>query len=75
MTGEKIGDAYDALVVEAHHIEPFTQSLNNDASNIIILSPNYHRIVHKTNAEFDFKTLSYKFPNGLVEKVKVNKHL
>lgn len=75
MTGEKIGLEYDANVVEAHHIEPFTQSLNNDASNIIILSPTYHRIVHKTKAEFDHKSLSYKFPNGLVEKVKVNKHL
>ena len=38
MTGEKIGNEYNALVVEAHHIIPFTESLNNDTSNIIILS-------------------------------------
>lgn len=36
MTGERIGSEYDALVVEAHHIVPFTQSMNNDTSNIII---------------------------------------
>ena len=40
MTGERIGDSYSALVVEAHHIIPFTESMNNDTSNIIILSPN-----------------------------------
>ena len=75
MSGERIGDIQNALCVEAHHIIPFTQSLNNDYSNIIILSPSYHRIVHKANPVFDHKTLSFTFPNGLVEKIKLNKHL
>lgn len=60
---------------EAHHIVPFTQSLNNDTSNIIIVSPDYHRIIHKAKPEWDCKKLSFKFPNGLQERVKVNKHL
>lgn len=34
MTGEKIGDRYAVEVVEAHHIKPFTESLNNDTANI-----------------------------------------
>lgn len=75
MTGERIGSEYDALVVEAHHIIPFTQSMNNDTSNIIIISPNYHRIIHKAKPEWNCKKLSFKFPNGLLERVKVNKHL
>ena len=75
MTGEKVGDEYNALVVEAHHIIPFTISLNNDTSNIIILSPSYHRIIHKAKPEWDSKNLSFTFPNGLVETVKLNKHL
>ena len=75
MTGERIGDAYDALVVEAHHIVPFTESMNNDTSNIIILSPSYHRIIHKAKPEWDKKNLAFCFPNGLIEKVKLNKHL
>ena len=75
MTGDKIGEPYCANVVEAHHIIPFTESMNNDTSNIIILSPNYHRIIHKTNAEFNRKQLAFVFPNGLIEKVKLNKHL
>lgn len=61
--------------LEAHHIRPFTESLDNDTSNIMILSPNYHRIVHKANPHFNRKTLSFEFSNGLIEKVKLNRHL
>ena len=31
----------------SHHIDYFTRSQNNDSTNIIIISPNYHRIIHK----------------------------
>ena len=72
MTGEKVGDEYNALVVEAHHIIPFTESMNNDTSNIIILSPSYHRIIHKAHPSWDSKNLEFIFPNGLIEKVKVD---
>ena len=75
MTGEKVGDEHNALVVEAHHIIPFTESMNNDTSNIIILSPSYHRIIHKAKPVFDRPSLSFHFPNGLVERVKIDKHL
>ena len=75
MTGEHIGEQYGINVVEAHHIRPFTESLDNDTSNIMILSPNYHRIVHKAKPHFNRKTLSFEFPNGLIEKVKLNRHL
>lgn len=75
MTGEKIGDEYGGNVVEAHHIVPFVESLDNDSSNIIIVSPNYHRIIHQTKPRFVRKTLSFHFPNGLIESVKLNKHL
>ena len=36
MTGERIGECFGANVVEAHHIISFTESKNNDTSNIII---------------------------------------
>ncbi len=75
MTGERVGEEQEALCVEAHHIVPFTQSLNNNYSNIIILSPSYHRIVHKVNPEFNREELTFTFPNGLVEKVMLDKHL
>lgn len=75
MSGEQIGEPYGAMVVEAHHIIPFTESMNNDTSNIIILSPNYHRIIHRAKPEFDRQKLAFIFPNGLIDKVKLNKHL
>lgn len=75
MTGEKIGAEYNALVVEAHHIIPFTESMNNDTSNILIISPSYHRIIHQVKPVWDSRNLSFSFPNGLVEKVRLNKHL
>lgn len=75
VTGEKVGNQYAVEVVEAHHINPFTKSMNNDTDNIIILSPSFHRIVHKAKPVFDYKNLSFVFPNGVIEKVKINKHL
>lgn len=75
ITGEKIGDKYNCNIVEAHHIEYFTQSMNNDTSNIIIINPNFHRIIHQATPRFDRNNLSFVFPNGVVERVRVNKHL
>ncbi len=75
MTGECTGDQYNAFVVEAHHIVPFTTSLNNDTSNIIIVSPSYHRIIHTAKPEWIPEELAFKYPNGLIEKVRLNKHL
>ena len=75
LTGERIGEPYSAYVVEAHHIIPFTESLNNDASNIVIVNPTFHRIIHKAKPEFDNATFSFKFPNGVVEKLKLTDHL
>jgi predicted restriction endonuclease len=75
MTGEVIGANQGVHVVEAHHIDPFVTSLDNDAVNQMILSPSYHSIVHQAKPKFDRKALAFIYPNGLVEKVKVNLHL
>lgn len=75
ITGERIGNEFGCSVVEAHHIEYFTKSLNNDTSNIIIVNPSFHRIIHQASPVFDRKTLSFIFHNGVVEKVKLDKHL
>ena len=75
ISGEKIGDDYGDSVVEAHHIEYFTQSQNNDSTNIIIISPNYHRIIHKNNPHFNRKKYQFEFPNGEVLKLKLYDHL
>ena len=76
VTGERIGEAYGSeCIVEAHHIEYFTQSLNNDTHNIIIVSPTFHRIIHRYNPRFDHEQLCFDFPNGVSERVRLDRHL
>lgn len=75
ISGEKIGSEYGESVVEAHHIDYFTLSQNNDTTNIIIISPNYHRIIHKNNPIFNRKKFQFEFPNGEILKLKLYDHL
>lgn len=75
ISGEKIGAEYGESVVEAHHIDYFTKSQNNDSTNIIIISPNYHRIIHKNNPHFNRKKYQFEFENGEVLKLKLYEHL
>lgn len=69
------GEEYTCKVAEAHHIEPFTQSLNNDSDNILILCPNHHRIIHNQNPIFDKEKNIYRYPNGFEEGLALNYHL
>lgn len=73
--GDLIGDDYGAHVVEAHHIDYFINSLNNDADNILIICPNHHRIIHSVDPVFDRKKLIYIYPNGYKEGLIINRHL
>lgn len=75
ITGEKIGERYGGSVVEAHHIDYFTKSQNNDSTNIIIISPNYHRIIHRNNPFFNHRKFQFEFQNGEVLRLKLYEHL
>lgn len=73
--GRFIGEQYGAHVVEAHHIDYFVKSLNNDSNNQLIVCPNHHSIIHAVNPIFDRKNLAYLYPNGIQEGLLVNRHL
>ena len=73
--GEYIGKPYGSRLIHAHHIDYFTRSLNNNASNIMIVCPNHHGIIHDQNPVFDFKEKVFRYPNGYVEGLKLNYHL
>lgn len=73
--GEYIGEKYGSTLIHSHHIDYFTKSLNNNAENIMIVCPNHHSIIHDRDPVFDFKTQTYKYPNGYVEKLLLNKHI
>jgi len=68
---EKLG----ANICEAHHIEYFSESQNNDSDNIIILCPNHHRLIHKWNPTFDREKMEFVFNDNSVLPVTIDYHL
>ena len=70
-----IPSEYGSHIAEAHHIEYFVNSLNNDAKNQMIVCPNHHSIIHDANPIFDRKRMLYLFNNGVEERLVLNKHL
>jgi predicted HNH restriction endonuclease len=70
-----VGERYDATVIHTHHIDYFSKSLNNDANNIMVVCPNHHGVIHAVNPTFNRKKLSFSYPNGLEERLSLNRHL
>lgn len=73
--GEFIGEKYGTLLIHAHHISYFTQSLNNNPDNIMIVCPNHHGIIHSCNPVFNRNTLRFEYQNGYTEGLKLNEHI
>ena len=73
--GQLIGEEFGSHIAEAHHIQYFVTSLNNDANNQMIVCPNHHCIIHDANPILDRKRLLYTYANGLEQKLVLNKHL
>ena len=73
--GQVIGEKYGSHIAEAHHIDYFVNSLNNDANNQMIVCPNHHSIIHDAHPVFDRRRMVYRFDNGAEEKITINKHL
>jgi predicted HNH restriction endonuclease len=62
-------------LTEVHHIEYFAATHNNNASNLIVLCPNHHRLIHKLNPKFDSASQCFIYPDGEVEEILLNYHL
>jgi hypothetical protein len=43
--------------------------------NLVLLCPNHHTVVHKTDATFDYSRLTFCFPNSRTEPLCLNSHL
>ena len=66
---------YGVEVAECHHIDYFVRSLNNNASNLLIVCPNHHRIIHAANPVFDRDKKIFRYDDGSCERLKLNRHL
>lgn len=73
--GENISVRYGVNIIESHHIDPFVESLNNNAENQVVICPNHHRIIHKARPVFDRRKLIFVYHNGLEERIVLNQHL
>ena len=72
------GRCYDGMTIPISACAPIaciTRSQNNEFTNIIIISPNYHRIIHKNNPHFNRKKFQFEFENGEVLRLKLYEHL
>jgi 5-methylcytosine-specific restriction endonuclease McrA len=73
--------AFDSPVVygtpsaESHHIVYLSRGGEDTLLNMVLLCPNHHTVVHKTEATFDYAMLGFCFPNGRVEPLCLNTHL
>ena len=75
LCGQKVGENFNTEIVQAHHIEYFSKTQNNDASNIIILCPNCHALIHKCDPKYDKETFTFNFDNGIFISIKNVGHL
>ncbi|WP_395940648.1 HNH endonuclease [Bacillus salinus] len=66
---------YRVSIVEAHHIEPFSETQNHHPNNIVILCPTHHEAIHKAGGTFNRKSMSFYYPSGHQETLTINKHL
>ena len=74
LCGTKPFDTFDDDICEAHHIEQYSETQNNDASNIIVLCPNHHRLLHKLKPTFNRGTMTFEKADAAIP-VKLDFHL
>ena len=75
LCGKNAFDEFNVDISEAHHIAHFSDSQNNDSSNIIILCPNHHRLVHKLNPKFDSERGCFVFSDNSELRIEIDFHL
>ena len=75
LCGENAFREFNADISEAHHIAYFSDSQNNDSSNIIILCPNHHRLIHKLNPKFDYNRGRFVFSENSELRIELDFHL
>lgn len=63
-------------IVEVHHIVPFASRADNSLTNLVVLCPNHHRLVHTANAVFvSGGDTRFILENGTMLPLVINDHL
>jgi len=48
---------------------------DDDLENMVLVCPNHHAASHRDDAAFDYGDLTFRYSNGLWERLKANEHL
>ena len=65
---------YGVDLADTHHIHYLARGGPDISSNIIVLCPNHHRVIHATDAVFERGNFTYEYPNGLRERLALPDH-
>ena len=58
---------------EAHHVHWLSRGGHDALYNMLLVCPNHHRAIHRTDAPFDWADASFVFPQNR-EPVKISRH-
>ena len=67
--------AYGHYTCHVHHLIWRSRGGDDDITNLVLLCPNHHAIVHRDDAAFDYADLTFSYANGTVEPLRLNQHL
>lgn len=68
-------DRYGHLLCHGHHIQWLSRGGADELDNLVLICPTHHAAVHHADAVFDYADLSFRFGNGAVEPLRLNRHL
>jgi hypothetical protein len=57
-----------------HHVVYLSRGGADLLTNMMLICPNHHEVIHAANAVFDFSDLHYVFANGRREPLVLNQH-
>lgn len=66
---------YDGDICHVHHIIWVSRGGESELNNLCLVCPTHHAAIHMDDAVFDYAGLEYRFSNGLVEPLMLNRHL
>lgn len=64
---------YQQDLCEAHHVQWLSRGGEDALHNMVLICPNHHRAIHRTDAPFDWEDASFVFPMKR-ESVQVSCH-
>ena len=66
---------YGVDLADTHHVHYLARGGPDVSSNIVVICPNHHRVIHATDAHFNRQKLTYEYPNGFREALVLPDHL